>query len=71
MLGAFFAKLEMRTLAVRLRPRATGTINPALLIQLQERPRSAHQAHFAPGEARGGQCRRHAAGGVTDWKNFR
>jgi hypothetical protein len=34
MLRAFFAKFEVRTLAVGLRPGAAGTINSSLLIQL-------------------------------------
>ena len=39
-LRAFLTKFKMRTLAVRLRPGATGTIEPAILIQFQQRPRA-------------------------------
>src|ERR1700694_3659473 len=49
-LGAFFAELDMRALAVRLWPAAAGTIDSFLLIQLEQRARAADHAHFAKGE---------------------
>lgn len=47
MLGAVFTKLEMRTLAIRLRPCATGTINSAHLIHLQQCPHTTNKPHLS------------------------
>src|SRR5438445_7994021 len=51
-LRAFFAKFKMRTLAVRLRPGAAGTIDSVLLIELQQRASAPHNTHLAPGKLR-------------------
>src|SRR5437868_5858420 len=56
-LSALFAEFEMRTLAVRLRPGATGTIDSVLLIELQQRARAAQNTHLSPGKLRGYQGR--------------
>src|SRR5437660_12366473 len=69
-LRAFFAKFKMRTLAVRLRPGATGTIDSVFLIELQQRARAAHDTHFAPGKLRRYQGRLRAASDFADRFDF-
>src|SRR6266498_2086862 len=49
MLRAVFAKLRVRALAVRLGPGTTRTIEPILLVELQERTHAACDAHLIPG----------------------
>src|SRR5438045_7519188 len=69
-LRAFLTKFKMRTLAVRLRPGATGTIDSVLLIELQQRARAAHHTHFAPGKLRRYQGRLRAASDFADRFDF-
>ena len=66
-LGAFFTKLKMRALAVRLRPGASGTIESALLIYLQQRARAAQRPHFFPGMLQGGRNRGKPTSYFADW----
>src|SRR2546422_7184349 len=66
-LGAFFAKFEMRALAVGFGPGATGTIDALLLIQLQQRARSAHWAHLFESVFRRTQYGRQTACCFADW----
>ena len=70
MLCPFFAEFEMRTLAIRLGPGASGTIDSLLLIEAQERSRTAHNAHLAPGKLGSSQSRARAAGDFCDWVDF-
>ena len=66
MLRALFAKFEMRSFPIGFRPRAARAIDAVLLIQLQQGPRAAHDAHFAPGKFRRDQRSLRAAGELTD-----
>src|SRR5207237_191732 len=65
-LRAFFAKFKMRTLAVRLRPGAAGTIDSVLLIELQQRASAPHNTHLTERVLRGGNRGGHATGRFAD-----
>src|SRR5947209_17280583 len=53
-LGPTLTELRVRTLTVRLRPRATGTIEAIFLINREQRLQTAPHAHLAPRVLDGG-----------------
>src|SRR6266436_3508383 len=57
---AVLAKVEVRSLAVRIGPGAPRTIKTVLLVQLQERQRAADDSRFAPGIMEAGDDGREA-----------
>src|SRR6267142_1367899 len=65
-LGALFAELEMRALAVRLGPGAAGTIDTFLLIQLEQRARAADDAHLTKSVFYRGDRGGNSAGNFAD-----
>src|SRR5882724_7233473 len=65
-LGSVFAELCMRAAAVRFRPRTTGTINSAKLVQLQKSPCTAQYANLSPGAFGSLHDRRHTSCNFAD-----
>src|SRR5437588_11149934 len=56
----------MRAFAVRLRPRASGTIDTLFLIELKQSMYAAHDTHLAPSKLRRRQRGLRAAGDFAD-----
>src|SRR5689334_11979190 len=53
-LGAVLTKVEMRPLAIWVRPGTAGAVETVFLIQLQQRQRSADDPGFAPSIVKAG-----------------